>query len=231
MPPATDVRVVDALCEFEPTPYRAPLKFGGRVVAASHNTNVTVTVETADGRRASGFGSMPLGNVWGWPSQAVEPAETAEAVRRTAVAVVRAAGQYRGAGHPLDIVHDLETGWRGAADAVTQELALAEPMPDLMLLVAASPFDAALHDAYGKVHGRNVYDCYGPDFVNHDLGHYLTPDFRGEYLDRYTLRGRKPWMPLYHLVGALDPLTPPTCRSRRRRPAENAARSGSPPTV
>ena len=29
----------------------------------------------------------------------------------------------------------------------------------------------------------------------------------GEYLDRYTLRQPKPSMPLYHLVGALDPLT------------------------
>ena len=29
----------------------------------------------------------------------------------------------------------------------------------------------------------------------------------GEYLDRYTLRVPQPSMPLYHLVGALDPLT------------------------
>jgi L-alanine-DL-glutamate epimerase-like enolase superfamily enzyme len=77
-----------------------------------------------------------------------------------------------------------------------------------MLLVAASPLDAALHDAYGKVHRRSVYDCYGPDFANHDLSRYLTPEFRGEYLDRYTLRRPKSRMPLYHLVGALDPLTP-----------------------
>jgi L-alanine-DL-glutamate epimerase-like enolase superfamily enzyme len=208
MPSANDVRIVDALCEFEPTPYRAPLKFGGRIVDSSQNINVSVTVETGDGRRATGFGSMPIGNVWGWPSKVVEPTDTAEATRRTAVAVVRAAGQYRGSGHPLDITHDLETGWRTAADSVTRDLGLAEPMPDLMVLVAASPLDAALHDAYGKAHRRNVFDCYGPDFANHDLAHYLTPDFRGEYLNKYTLRLPKPWLPLYHLVGALDPLTP-----------------------
>jgi L-alanine-DL-glutamate epimerase-like enolase superfamily enzyme len=34
----------------------------------------------------------------------------------------------------------------------------------------------------------------------------LSPDFSGEYLDQYTLREPKPRMPLYHLVGALDPL-------------------------
>ena len=46
----------------------------------------------------------------------------------------------------------------------------------------------------------------GAEFVNHDLAHYLTPEFAGEYLDRYTSREPKARMPLYHLVGALDPL-------------------------
>jgi L-alanine-DL-glutamate epimerase-like enolase superfamily enzyme len=35
----------------------------------------------------------------------------------------------------------------------------------------------------------------------------LTPEFRGEYLEQYVLREPKETMPLYHLVGALDPLT------------------------
>jgi L-alanine-DL-glutamate epimerase-like enolase superfamily enzyme len=71
----------------------------------------------------------------------------------------------------------------------------------------ASPFDAALHDAYGKVHGRHVYDCYGQEWMNNDLARYLDDQFRGEWLDKYTLRKPKPRMPLYHLIGALDALT------------------------
>ncbi|GAG39084.1 unnamed protein product, partial [marine sediment metagenome] len=47
----------------------------------------------------------------------------------------------------------------------------------------------------------------GAEFVNRDLAAYLNDDFAGEYLDRYTLREPKPSMPLYHLIGALDPLT------------------------
>jgi L-alanine-DL-glutamate epimerase-like enolase superfamily enzyme len=47
----------------------------------------------------------------------------------------------------------------------------------------------------------------GPEFVSRDLAAYLNAEFAGEYLDRYTLREPKPRMPLYHLVGALDPLT------------------------
>jgi L-alanine-DL-glutamate epimerase-like enolase superfamily enzyme len=76
-----------------------------------------------------------------------------------------------------------------------------------MALVAASPVDAALHDAFGKVHGRSAFACYGPEFVARDLSHYLTPEFRGEYLDRYVSASPKPTFPLYHLVGAMDPLT------------------------
>ena len=84
---------------------------------------------------------------------------------------------------------------------------LDEPMPRLAQLVVASPLEAAIHDAYGKVLGQNSYNLLGSEFVNADLAHYLTDEFAGEYLDRYTLRTPKPRMPLYHLVGALDPLT------------------------
>jgi L-alanine-DL-glutamate epimerase-like enolase superfamily enzyme len=79
-------------------------------------------------------------------------------------------------------------------------------MPRLAELVAASPFEAAIHDAYGKSIGANSYNLLGGEFVHHDLAHYLTPEFAGENLDRYTLRQPKAKMPLYHLVGALDPL-------------------------
>src|ERR671929_153762 len=77
---------------------------------------------------------------------------------------------------------------------------------DRATLVVASPFDAALHDAFGKVHALNCYHTYGPDFLSHDLGHYLGKEFAGEQLDRYVARHPQPRMPLYHLVGALDPL-------------------------
>ncbi len=207
MPPATDVRIVDARCELEETPYRAPLKFGGRVVDGSKVINVYATVETASGKRAQGHGAMPVGNVWGWPTARVDPPLTEQAVCRTAEAIVAKAASCREAGHPLELVAAIEPDYQPTADAVTAALGLPERMPKLMTLVAASPLDAALHDAYGKVHGRNVYLCYGPEFANRDLSHFLTPDFRGEYLDAYVLPEPKASMPLYHLVGALDPLT------------------------
>ena len=56
--------------------------------------------------------------------------------------------------------------------------------------------------------------------MNYDLSHYLNtqkagvaseqlhPDrFQGKYLDQYLSNSPKNYMPLYHLIGALDPLT------------------------
>ena len=64
----------------------------------------------------------------------------------------------------------------------------------------------AIHDAYGKALGENSYNLLGSEFVNSDLSTYLTEEFAGEYLDQYTSRQPKAAMPIYHLVGALDPL-------------------------
>jgi L-alanine-DL-glutamate epimerase-like enolase superfamily enzyme len=42
--------------------------------------------------------------------------------------------------------------------------------------------------------------------MSHDLGHYLGSEFRGENLERYVRKEPLPRLPLYHLIGALDPL-------------------------
>ena len=73
--------------------------------------------------------------------------------------------------------------------------------------MVASPFDAAIHDAYGKLLGQSVYYCYGKDYMNYDLARFLGEEFAGEYLEQYVSLEPKPQMPLYHLVGAVDPVT------------------------
>src|SRR5262249_42568482 len=73
---------------------------------------------------------------------------------------------------------------------------------------AASPFDAALHDAFGKSLGLNCYRTYGLEFMSHDLGHYLGAEFKAESFERYISNEPRPRLPVYHLVGALDPIEP-----------------------
>jgi L-alanine-DL-glutamate epimerase-like enolase superfamily enzyme len=169
--------------------------------------DVAVDVETRDGRRATGYGSMPMSNAWGWPSQRVSSDEALAAMVALGDRLGQFAAGYQEAGHPLEITHDLAQQYSSLADAVTREAGLPEAMPRLAQLVAASPLEGAIHDAYGRALQANSYNLLGPDFVNQDLSRQLTPEFAGEYLDRYTLREPKPQLPLYHLVGALDPLT------------------------
>jgi L-alanine-DL-glutamate epimerase-like enolase superfamily enzyme len=93
------------------------------------------------------------------------------------------------------------------AKLVADKHKLPEVIPELARLVAASPLDAAVHDAYGRANNVSSYDALSSKFMNDDLSEYLDDQFKGEYLDKYTLREPKPRMPLYHLVGAADPLT------------------------
>jgi L-alanine-DL-glutamate epimerase-like enolase superfamily enzyme len=207
MTKSTDIRLCAVGTSTQHLKYRAPMKFGGRVVNDALLLDVTVDVETRDGRRGRGCGSMPMGNTWAWPSTRV-PAEAAlAAMTALGTRLAALAGTYQGAGHPLEITHDLEAAYQPEADAITRAAGLAEPMPRLAQLVAASPLEAAIHDAFGKALGENSYNLLGPEFVNSDLARYLGAEFAGEYLDRYTLRAPKPRMPLYHLVGALDQVT------------------------
>jgi L-alanine-DL-glutamate epimerase-like enolase superfamily enzyme len=112
----------------------------------------------------------------------------------------------REVGHPLDLALVLEPEYLAAAASVSRELKLDQPIPKLCTLVVASPFDAAVHDAFGKVHARSAYATYGPDLLRHDLSRYLGPDFRGERLDRFLRRAPAERIPLFHSVGGLDPL-------------------------
>jgi L-alanine-DL-glutamate epimerase-like enolase superfamily enzyme len=114
---------------------------------------------------------------------------------------------YKETGHPVDLNVALEPEYLKAASEVSKSLKLAQAIPKLCTLTTASPFDAAVHDAYGKLHGVSSYRTYGPEFMRYDLSHYLNRDFKGEYLERYVYKQPKPSMPLYHLVGAVDPIT------------------------
>lgn len=207
MPKPTDVRVREAAWRTQEIAYRTPMKFGGRVVESCLLFDVEVSVETRDGRLGRGRGAMPLGNIWAWPS-GVEPRQTLAAMRAMAERCTQAAGECREWGHPLELTQGLAADHASLAREIVDERQIGTPMPRLAQLVAASPLEAAMFDAQGRALGGNAYDLLGPEYVRRDLGDDLGPEFRGQYLDRYTLRAPKPRMPLYHLVGALDPLAP-----------------------
>jgi L-alanine-DL-glutamate epimerase-like enolase superfamily enzyme len=202
-----DVRIEGVETEEEFYLYRTPIKFGGTVVDRVTLLNVRMRVRNRAGDMAEGFGSMPLGNVWSFPSRVLKYEETLAAMQTLAKRLEKITAAYTDYGHPVEINHQLEPAWLAAADEVTQQMKLAQPIPKLCTLTTGSPFDAALHDAYGKLHKRNVYHCYGREFLREDLSRYLGAEYKGLYLDGFVTKEPKERMPLYHLVGAVDAIT------------------------
>lgn len=201
-----DIRVRDMAFSYEDYTYRTPIKFGGVALDKVTLLNVDVVVENRAGKVSSGFGSMPLGNVWSFPSRVLSYDQTLHAMKLLAEEIARITAGAGGAAHPIDINWRLEPLYLQAAEEISRNLHLAEPIPKLCALVVASAFDAALHDGFGKANGISCYNGYSEEYLTHDLGHYLGPEFTGDRLDRYISPRPKACMPLYHLVGALDPI-------------------------
>ena len=145
----TDIQLKSVRSSTQKINYRTPIKFGGRVVNDVVLLNITVDVETRDGRTAQGFGSMPVGNAWGWPSQQVDTADTLAAMTAMGEKVAQAADAYEEMAHPLEIMHDISQSYADIAQAANAACGVNETMPQLAQLVSASPIDAAVHDAYG----------------------------------------------------------------------------------
>jgi L-alanine-DL-glutamate epimerase-like enolase superfamily enzyme len=200
----TDIRIVEVDHQFEEFDYRAPYQFGGRSVDHVTLLNVNCRVRTGDGREAWGFGSMTLGNAWAFPAVAHDAGLGAMTALAGELRALTAACDEEG--HPIDLFRTLEPEYLRAAEALSGTRALPVPIPKLCTLVVASAFDAAIHDAYGKAFGVSCYETYGPSFMTRDLSHDLGRAFRGEYLDRYVPAVPRPTTPVFHSVGASDPL-------------------------
>ena len=89
----TDIRIDEVAFEYEDHGYRAPIKFGGVAVDRVTILNVRVLVRTVAGTIARGFGSMPLGNVWAYPSKLLKYDETIAAMKALAERLARITGE------------------------------------------------------------------------------------------------------------------------------------------
>jgi L-alanine-DL-glutamate epimerase-like enolase superfamily enzyme len=208
----TDIRIVEVRHGFEEFKYRAPYQFGGRTVDNVTILNVDCRLRTRAGKDSWGFGSMTLGNAWAFPAASQEAG--LGAMKALADDLRRVTADCDESGHPIDLFRVLEPAYLRSAARVSRARALPAPIPKLCTLVVASAFDAAIHDAYGKAFGVSSYETYGPSFMTSDLSRDLGPQFKGEYLDRYVPSAPRPTMPVFHSVGASDPLDASDVRTR-----------------
>jgi len=212
----TDVRIVSVSFCFLPVEMRMPLKFGSESVSSVNCIRVAATVEDGSGRRAVGWGETPLSVTWAWPSASMTYGARYEAM----VALCHElAGQWADSpttGHPLEIGHTLLTEAMPTMLNRFNASRGGEPVPHLAALIAASAFDLAVHDAFGVLHGVDTYDTYGEEYLNADLAAYLTPqdddvDFSGKYPTDFLVHHPANQLPVWHLVGGLDPLEAADC--------------------
>jgi L-alanine-DL-glutamate epimerase-like enolase superfamily enzyme len=202
----SDARIEHIACSYEEYVFRAPLKFALTVVNRATLLTVNCTVRTRGGKVATGFGRMPLNHVFSFPSRKLSEKARLGAMKALAEEIAKITGTYEGFGHPIDINWELAPCYLKAAAEVTRRLQLADPIPKLCTLVTAGAFDAAIHDAYGKAQSLNCFHTYGPEFMNHDLSHYLGAEYQGEYPSRYIRSQPRARMPLCHLISAVDPI-------------------------
>ncbi len=204
----TDIRVVGARFYLLPIPTRVPLKFGTETLSHVTCVRVWVRVEDRSGRTAEGWGETPLSVQWGWPSKLgyeTRLSAMVALVERLGRAWV-ANGEF---GHPMEIGWDfVEQVLPGLLKGLNRERG-GESMPWLAALISASAHDVAIHDAFGMLVGRSVYETYGPEYLNRDLAGFLGAGegFDGKYPETYLCRPRRNRMPAWHLVGGVDPIS------------------------
>src|SRR5262249_36674673 len=149
------------------------LKFAGTVVDRQTMLTVNCTVRTAAGNEAKGFGTLPLNYTFTFPSKTLSPDARLGAMKALAGEIAKVTRAHREFGHPIDLNWDLAPLYHRAAADVSRRLQLGDPIPRLCTLVTAGAFDAAVHDAFGKVHGVSTFHTYGPEFMAQDLSRYL----------------------------------------------------------
>jgi L-alanine-DL-glutamate epimerase-like enolase superfamily enzyme len=210
---ATDIRTVGAGLYFLPVQTRVPLKFGTETLAQVICARARVAVADSSGRRGEGWGETPLSVQWVWPGN-VSLEERSEALRAFSVQLAELWASITTRGHPIEIGHDFqETVLPGMLNGFNRRRRPGqEPMPWLAALLCCSAFDLALHDAYGKLHGRPIYETYGPEFVNRDLASFLQPasgarvSFKGKFPAAFLSPQPASRLVAWHLVGGLDAL-------------------------
>ena len=178
----TDVRPIAASLYFLPIKTRVPLKFGPEITTEVTCARVKLTVADAKGRTAVGWGETPLSVQWAWPGSL--PVETRlAAMQDFCTTLAKAWADFDSYGHALEVGHDF---LQQALPALLRELnqGPGQPMPHLAALICCSVFDQALHDAYGNLHGVDIYNTYHSQYISRDLANFLEPADGGPVRNR-----------------------------------------------
>lgn len=210
----TDIHIVDVELYLLPVTTRVPLKFGSETLSSVTCARAKVTVENPAGKRAEGWGETPLSVQWVWPS--VESYSSRyDALISFCNKLAVEWKSFDGWGHPIELACEFQASiLPDAQTQFNQSRSNDAPLPYLAALVAASVFDQAIHDAYGNCHAIDIYRTYRSEFMSRDLASLISPapssgvSFDGLYPNDFLVETPPKSLPVWHLVGGLDPISP-----------------------
>ena len=190
-----------------------PLKFGTEILSSVTCARVKVTVQNKLGEQSHGWGETPLSVQWVWPSN-TEYSIRYDSLLEFCEFIKIRWESFDYFGHCIEIGHELIM--KDLPQALKQfnlgKKVDSEPMPWLAALVCASPFDIAIHDAFGMVNNVPIYHAYGKEFLSSDLASFLDPaedsevQFNGRHPSDFLELNPPSEIPVWHLVGGLDAL-------------------------
>lgn len=190
-----------------------PLKFGTEILSSVTCSRVKVTVQNKLGEQSHGWGETPLSVQWVWPSHDEYSIRYDSLLEFCEFIKIRWES-FDSFGHCIEIGHELIM--EDLPEALKQfnlcKRVDSEPVPWLAALVCASPFDIAIHDAFGMVNNVPIYHAYGKEFLSSDLASFLDPaedsavQFNGRHPSDFLELNPPSEIPVWHLVGGLDPL-------------------------
>jgi L-alanine-DL-glutamate epimerase-like enolase superfamily enzyme len=214
MSKSTDISVQSVVNSTASFNYRQPMKFGGRVVEDVCVLRTEIEITSAAGKKKGiGIGEMTMGNAWAWPSKLsskITLKVLLELANRLAVKVSDA----KPTGDPFQVTQQIAEIRNQVVAQLETDFKITGGIPKLAALLASSPLEAAVHDAFSRNLKLNCFDCLSAEFLNQDLSAYLGDEFAGKYPSDYILQKPRQTLPLYHLVGALDPLSSDEIKTR-----------------
>lgn len=205
----TDIAVTQASVTFEAFALRTPFVLSTGAITDVTVATATVRVSDEQGRSAEGYGAIVLGDLWAWPSQQVSTTQRVGVMRGLCERISDELPLALDVpGHPLELgVQLLEVDvpiWAGQLESDVQ---LPEEIPQLARAVCASPFDAALHDAFGRLHDISAYDALDPQFLSQPLSAWFGPSMSDRHVSEFLGPPRNDTLPGWHIVSKDDPLT------------------------
>ena len=210
----TDIRIVNVELFFIPVQTRMPLKFGAESLDSVTCARARITVEKRDGSRSVGWGETPLSVQWVWPSSLSYELRLNK-LKAFAKSLAAVLAKSKLTGHAVEIGVDfIEQLLRDHAQK--DAAGSGAPLPYLASLVVGSVFDQAIHDAYGVANSIDIYQAYGKEFLDREIAEFFRGDemtkdvrekFAGRYLNDFLELKPPQTLPVWHLVGGLDPVS------------------------